>query len=145
MLTPHLTLSRIEIHTTVKVKVGVKYHVYCCPICTYMVKSNIVFLNHVIVGHHWGSFLCGKCLSSMVATAQKMKRHFANCGKPQMEHSKVCSMSSRAHCGSKPSHRSRKAKKKTKGGVGMAAWKRLRSSPTKSIPAVTLQEQAKEH
>ena len=118
---------------------------YCCPICAYVVKSNIVFLNHIIVGHYWGSFSCGKCLASMVATAQKMRRHFANCGKPQMEHSKVHSMSSKVHRGSKPSRRSRKAKKRTKEGVGMVAWKRPHISPKKSIPVVTSQEQAKEH
>ena len=88
----HLTLSHIAIHTPDEAKVGVRNRMYCCPICTYVAKSNIVFLNHVIVGHYWGSFSCGKCLASVAATAQKMRRHFANCGKPQVEHSKACSM-----------------------------------------------------
>ena len=47
-----LTLSRIMIHTPEEVKVGVKNHMYCCPICTYVVKSDLVFLNHIIVGHY---------------------------------------------------------------------------------------------
>ena len=58
-----LTLSRITIHTPEEAKVGVKNHMYCCPICTYMVKNDLVFLNHIIVGHYWGSFSCGKCLA----------------------------------------------------------------------------------
>ena len=104
------------------------------------------FPNHIIVGHYWGSFSCGKCLAFVAVTAQQMKRHIAGCGKPQMEHSKAWSTCSRvleAHSGSRPSHRSRKAKKRTdKEGVGTAAWSRPCSSPTKSIPAVTFQEQA---
>ena len=57
-----LTLSHIVIHTPEEAKVGVKNHVYCCPICAYVVKNDLVFLNHIIVGHYWGSFSCGKCL-----------------------------------------------------------------------------------
>ena len=140
-----LTLSCSAIHTPEEAKVGVKNRMYCCPICTYMVKNNLVFLNHIIVGHYWGSFSCGKCLAFVMATAQQMKRHIAGCGKPQMECSKVHPTHSRApevHSGSKPNHRSRKAKKTDKEGAGTVVWKRLCSSPTKSILAVTSQEQA---
>ena len=136
-----LTLSRIAIHTPEEAKVGVKNRMYCCPICVYMVKNDLVFLNHIIVGHYWGSFSCRKCLAFIAATAQQMKRHIAGCGKPQMDHSKVCPACSKApevHSGSRPSRRFRKAKKRTdKEGVGAAAWKRPHSSPTKSILAVT--------
>ena len=140
-----LTLSRIMIHTPDEAKVGVMNCIYCCPIYMYMVKNNLVFLNHIVVGHYWGSFSCGKCLSFVAATAWEMKRHIAGCGKPQMECSKAHSVCSKVHHGSKSSHRSRKAKKRTKEGVGVVAWKRPRSSPTKSIPVVTSQEQVKEH
>ena len=47
-----LTLSRIAIHTPEEAKVGVKNRMYCCPICTYMVKNGLTFLNHLIVGHY---------------------------------------------------------------------------------------------
>ena len=110
-----------------------------------MVKNDLMFLNHTIVGHYRGSFSCGKCLAFMAATAQQMEWHIAGCGKPQMEHSKARSVHSKVHHSSKPSHRSRKAKKRTKEGVGTAAQKRPHSSPTKPIAAVTSQEQAKEH
>ena len=141
----HLTLLHIMIHTPEEAKVGVKNHIYCCPICMHMVKSDLIFLNHIIVGHYWGSFSCGRCLAFVAATTQQMKRHIAGCGKPQMECSKVHSTCSKVHCSSKPSCRSRKVKKRTKEGVGVVAQKRLCSSPTKSIPVVTSQEQAKEH
>ena len=63
-----------------------------------------------------------------------------------MESSKVHAMHSKvaeAHSGPKPCCRSRKATKRTnKEGVGTAARKRPRSSPIKSILAVTFQEQA---
>ena len=117
----HLTLSRIAIHTPQEAKVGVRNHMYCCPICTYVVKNNIVFLDHIIVGHYWGSFSCGKCLAFVAATAQQMKRHIAGCGLLQMECSKVHSVCSKAYHSSKSGHRSRKAKKITKEGVGTAA------------------------
>ena len=97
-----LTLSCIAIHTPETAKVGVKNRVYCCPICVHVVKNDLIFLNHIIVGHYWGSFSCGKCLAFVVATAQEMKRHIAGCGKPQMGCSKACSMHSEVHCGSNP-------------------------------------------
>ena len=136
-----LTLSCIIIHTPKEAKVGVKNRMYCCPICTYGVKNDPVFLNHIIVGHYWGSFSCRKCLTFMVATAQQMKRHIASCGKPEMEHSKVypaCSRVPEVYSGYRPSCMFRKAKKTDKEGVGMAAQKRPCSSPTKSILVVTL-------
>ena len=93
-----LTLSHIawSIHLTEE-KVGVKNRVYCCPICAYVVKNDLIFLNHIIVGHYWGSFSCGKCLAFMVATTQWMKMHIAGCGKPQMEHSKACALHAAKH------------------------------------------------
>ena len=60
-----LTLSHIAIHTPEEAKVGVKNCMYCLPICAYVVKNDLVFLNHIIVGHYWGSFSCRKCLAFM--------------------------------------------------------------------------------
>ena len=65
-----LTLCHIAIHTPDEAKVGVKNCMYCCHICVYIVKNHLVFLNHIIVGHYWGSFSCGKCLAFMVVTTQ---------------------------------------------------------------------------
>ena len=48
----HLPLSSIVIHTPEEAKVGMKNHVYCCPICVYVVKNDLVFLNYIIVGHY---------------------------------------------------------------------------------------------
>ena len=80
-----LTLSCIAIHTPEEVKVGPKNHMSCCPICTYMVKNDYSFLNHIIVGHYWSRFSCGKCLKFAASNRQQMKRHIADCGKPKKE------------------------------------------------------------
>ena len=141
----HMALSWIAIHTPGEADVGVQNHVYCCPICMYVVKNNITLLDHIIVGHYLGSFSCGRCLVFAAATAEWMRRHIAVCGESKMEHHKVHSAHHKAHQGSKSSHKSRKAKKRTKEGVSVAAQKKLRSSPAESIPMVTSQEQAKKH
>ena len=49
-----LALSRFEINTPKEAKVGIRIHVYCCPICTYVVKNNIALLDHIVIGHYWG-------------------------------------------------------------------------------------------
>ena len=140
-----VALSWIVIHTPEEAEVGVRNHVYCCPICAYVVKNDIAFLDHIIVGHYWGSFSCGKCLAFVAATTERMRRHIAGCGQSQMEHCKACSACSKAHRGSKSGRKSRKAKKRTKEGVSTVARKKPRSSSTESIPMVTSQEQAKKH
>ena len=132
-----MALLWITIHTPEEAEVGVQNHVYCCPICTYIIKNDIALLDHLIVGHYWGRFSCEKCLTFAVATAEQMRRHIAGCGQPQMEHCKACSACRKAHWGSKSARKSRKAKKRTKEGVSAAAWKKLCSSPTESIPMVT--------
>ena len=55
-----LTLSHVAIHTLEEVKVGPKNHMSCCPICTYVVKNDYSFLNHIIIGYYWSSFSCRK-------------------------------------------------------------------------------------
>ena len=55
----HMALSRIAIHAPEEADVGVWKHMYCCPICTYVVKNDIALLDHIIIGHYWGSFSCG--------------------------------------------------------------------------------------
>ena len=57
-----VTLSRIAIHTPEEADVGVRDCVYCWPICAYVIKNDITLLDHIIVGHYWGIFSCGKCL-----------------------------------------------------------------------------------
>ena len=142
----HMALSRIAIHTPEEAEVGVWNLCVLLPhLCMYIIKNDIALLDHIIVGHYWGSFSCGKCLAFAVATAEQMRRHIAGCGQSQMEHCKVHSVHHKVHRGSKSGRKSRKAKKRTKEGVSMAAWKKLRSSPTESIPMVTSQEQAKKH
>ena len=141
----HVALLRIAIHTPEEAEVGVRNRMYCCPICTYVIKNDIALLDHIIVGHYWGSFSCGKCLAFAVATAEQMRRHIAGCGQSQMERHKARSTCCKMHCGSKSGHKSRKAKKGTKEGVSAVARKKPCSSSTGSIPMVTSQEQAKKH
>ena len=59
-----LTLSCITIHTLDEAKVGPKNCMSCCPICTYMVKNDYSFLNHIIVRHYCSSFPSGNAYSS---------------------------------------------------------------------------------
>ena len=51
------------IHTDREANMGRHNYVYCCPICTYVVKNAMALLDHIVVGHYWGSFSCGMCLS----------------------------------------------------------------------------------
>ena len=141
----HMALLQITIHTPEEAEVGVWNCMYCCPICAYVIKNDITFLDHIIVGHYWGSFSCGKCLAFAVATAEQMRRHIAGSGQSQMESCKAPSVHSKVYRGSKSGRKSRKAKKRTKEGVSAAARKKPRSSPTESIPMVISQEQAKKH
>ena len=83
-----LTLSCIMISTPEEVKVGLKNHVSCCPICAYIVKNDYSFLNHIIIRHYWSSFSCGKCLEFVVSSGHQMRTHFGKCKGPQEEHKK---------------------------------------------------------
>ena len=80
-----LALSRFNIHTPEEAKMGIHICVYCCPICTYVIKNDTTLLDHIIIGHYWGSFSCGKCLAFAADTAGQMKRHFVLCGQSDME------------------------------------------------------------
>ena len=125
----HFTLSHIVIHTLEEAKVGLKNRMSCCPICTYVVKNDYSFLNHIIVRHYWSSFSCRKFLQFMVTNRYEMKRHIPSCGKPKKEHKKKRSTSNKApevHSSSKSGYNSKKVKRKKtdKGGVGAAGWKK---------------------
>ena len=79
----HLTLSCIPIHTPQEAKIGQNNCVSCCPICVYVIKNDNAFLNHVIIGHYWSSFSCGKCLDFVASSGQQMKKHFPKCSGPR--------------------------------------------------------------
>ena len=85
----HLALSRFTIHTPEEAKIGISIRMYCCPICAYVVKNNTAFLNHIIVGHYWGSFSCRKCLAFTADTAEQMMGHLTSCGQSDTEHHKA--------------------------------------------------------
>ena len=87
----HLTLSCIPIHMPEEAKMGQNNHVSCCPICVYVVKNDNAFLNHIIIGHYWSSFSCGKCLEFTASSRQQMKKHFPKCSGPKETHKKSCS------------------------------------------------------
>ena len=74
-----LTLSCIPIFTPDEAKLGQKTRKSCCPICTYIVKNDSTFLNHIVICHYWSSFSCGKCLKFIVSSGQQMKKHFLKC------------------------------------------------------------------
>ena len=92
-----VAVSWITIHTPEEAERGVQNRVYCCSICAYVGKSNYAFLNHIIVGHYWGSFSCRKCQTFAAATAQQMKRHLMGCEQSQLECCRVRSACHEAH------------------------------------------------
>ena len=73
------------ISTPEEVKLGPKNCMSCHPICTYIVKNNYLFLNHIVIRHYWSSFSCGKCLVFATSSGQQMRMHFGNCKGPQEE------------------------------------------------------------
>ena len=87
------------------------YYVYCCPICAYVVKNPTALLDHIVIGHYWGSFSCGMCLSFAATNAEEMKRHIGTCVQSQT-----------GHCdkrrGKKSGCKSKKGAKRTNEGVG---------------------------
>ena len=100
-----LALSGFMIHTPEEAKIGISMHIYCCPICVYVIKNKTAFLNHIVVDHYWGSFSCGKCLAFTADTMGQMVGHFTLCGLSEMEHHKAQSVCSKAHQGSKSGHK----------------------------------------
>ena len=135
------------IHMPEEVKVGPKNHMSCCPICMYVVKNDYSFLNHIIIGHYWSSFSCGKCLEFVVSSRQEMKKHFHNCKDPKKVHKKRRSKGSKvSEVQNSPisSHKSKKGKKdkadkEDRSGVGE---KKPGGSPSKSAGTTASEEQA---
>ena len=128
------------------VKVGLKNRVSCCPICTYIVKNDYSFLNHIIIGHYWSSFSCGKCLEFVASLGQQMKKHFPDCKGPKKVHKKKHSKGkvSGVWSSDKSDHKSKKSKKDKveKGDKHDAEEKKPCRSPSKSAGTAASQEQA---
>ena len=85
----HMVLSRYALHTSDEAKMGIINHVYYCPICAYVISNSTTFLDHIVVGHYWGSFSCGMCLAFATHTAAGIKAHLISCGKSEAECPKV--------------------------------------------------------
>ena len=126
------SLSRMAIHTDREANMGRCNYVYCCPICMYIVKNTTALLDHIVVGHYWGSFSCGMCLSFAATNAEEMKRHIGTCVQSQTGHSQGVHAPVRhgKHRGKKSGRKSKKAAKRTNEGVGAMAWQKPRDSPT---------------
>ena len=137
-----LALLRFNIHTPEEAKMGICIRMYCCPICTYVIKNDTALLDHIIIGHYWGSFSCGKCLAFAMDTAGQMKRHFILCGQSNMGHHKVRSTCSEAHQDLK-SGSTLKGRKKKKDGAGTAKREKQHGSPIGSNPVTSSQKHAK--
>ena len=80
-----MALSQYALHTSDEAKMGIRHRVFCCPICEYVANNPTTFLNHIVVGHYWGSFSCGVCLAFATHTAVGMIAHFIGCGQCTME------------------------------------------------------------
>ena len=109
---------------------GRRNYVYCCPICTYVVKNATALLDHIVVGHYWGSFSCGMCLSFAAMNAEEMKRHIGTCVQSQTGRHRVHSTRPVKHRGKKSGRKSKKAAKRTNEGVGMTVRQKPHDSPT---------------
>ena len=111
-----MALTRFALHTSGEAKMGIRHRVFFCPICAYVANNPTTFLDHIVVGHYWGSFSCGVCLAFATLTAAEMKAHLLGCGQYGDERSKARSPRKKAQ-GSKSSRRSKG--KKSKDGDGM--------------------------
>ena len=114
---------------------GKHNYVYRCPICTYVVKNAMALLDHIVVGHYWGSFSCRMCLSFAAMNAEEMKRHIGTCVQSQTCHHRARS-AHRVKChGKKSGRKSKKALKKPMKVLGR--WQgrsRMIHQPPKSRP-----------
>ena len=93
---------------------GQNNRVSCCPICAYVVKNDNAFLNHIIIGHYWSNFSCGKCMEFATSSRQQMKKHFPKCSGPKETHKKSRfkgGKSSGPGADDKSSHKPKKGKK----------------------------------
>ena len=124
------SVSRMVIHTDREANMGRRNYVYCCPICTYIVKNATALLDHIVVGHYWGSFSCGMCLSFAAKTTEEMKRHVGTCVQSQTGCRRARSARRGKRRGKMSGHKSKKAAKRTNEGVGTATWQKPRDSPT---------------
>ena len=148
----HLTLLCILIHMPEEVKMGQKNCVSCYPICAYVLKNDYAFLNHIIVGHYWSSFSCGKCLEVIASSRQQMKKHFLKCCGPKEACKKLSSKGGKlpgpqgddkSDCKPKKSKKDKadKADKAHKDDKHGAKGGKLCRSPSKSSGKTTSQEQ----
>ena len=111
-----MALAQYALHTSGEAKMGIRHHVFFCPICAYVTNNPTTFLDHIVVGHYWGSFSCGVCLAFTTLTMVEMKAHLIGCGQYRNERSKARSPRKKAQ-GSKSGHKSKG--KKSKEGAGM--------------------------
>ena len=84
-----MALSWYALHTSDEAKMGIRHRIFCCPICEYVANNPTTFLDHIVVGHYWGSFSCGVCLAFATLTTAGMKAHQIGCGQSEMERSKA--------------------------------------------------------
>ena len=108
----HMALLWYALHTSDEAKMGIRNHIYCCPICAYVISNSTTLLDHIVVGHYWGSFSCGVCLSFATHTVVGMMAHLIGCGKSETEGAKARSPCKKARQGSKSGHRSKGKKSK---------------------------------
>ena len=59
-----VALANRAIHTARRGQGGSTEPCVLLPhMCTYIVKNEIALLDHIVVGHYWGSFSCRRCLA----------------------------------------------------------------------------------
>ena len=84
-----MALARYALHTSGEAKMGIRHCVFFCPICAYVANNPTTFLDHIVVGHYWGSFSCGVCLAFATLTMAEMRVHLLGCGQYGDECSKA--------------------------------------------------------
>ena len=74
-----MALLRFMLHMPDEARIGIKNRMYCCPICAYVIDNSTTLLDHIVVGHYWGSYSCGKCLAFTTHTTVGMMAHVIGC------------------------------------------------------------------
>ena len=111
-----MALSPYAIHTPDEAKIGIRNRIYCCPICAYVIKNGTTLLDHIVVGHYWGSFSRGRCLAFATHTAAGIIAHLIGCGQSDPERPKARPPRKEARKGSKSGRKS--MGKNSKEGTG---------------------------
>ena len=50
-----------------------------CPFCLYHGSNDMSYMNHIVCGHYYANYGCGKCLKEVFTMGQQLKNHLKIC------------------------------------------------------------------